>query len=269
MLFFRIFQHLLPRAEAWRLTIEKTLRKFFEGLGNSFTDLRQYLDLVWLDQFAATTRELEESEFDEGLFPPASKSVADRRTALATERAAPGGQSPSYIQSRIQEAFPQIYIHQWWSSGPPYVARDPRAYTTNPLIGQYQCGSGAFEYQCSLQREINGTPIEQPQCSNLLLNDPGYLVNEDLTGRPPPPVPDNPKYWPYFLYFCDETFGEPAIVPTADLPELKRLLLRHCPTQHWIVLITEPNDPGSAFFYFAAPGDSGNGFNNDPWRTYS
>ena len=28
-LFFRIYEHLLPRAEAWRITVQKTLRDFF------------------------------------------------------------------------------------------------------------------------------------------------------------------------------------------------------------------------------------------------
>ena len=32
MTFLRVFKHLLPNARAWRITVDKKLRQFFEGL---------------------------------------------------------------------------------------------------------------------------------------------------------------------------------------------------------------------------------------------
>ena len=57
-----IYKHLLPRAKAWRLTIEKQLRQFFEGLSTFLADAREFIDLVWLDIFPQQTRELDQWE---------------------------------------------------------------------------------------------------------------------------------------------------------------------------------------------------------------
>jgi hypothetical protein len=75
-----------------------------------------------------------------------------------------------------------------------------------------------------------------PHCDSTLTNDPHYLVNLDLTRRAPPPVPDDPSYWPYFLYFGGANFPDLAPVPASRVAELKELLLRISPAQQWIVL---------------------------------
>lgn len=224
MSFVRTFEHLLPDAAAWRLWVGKRLRQFFEGLTGAPQAAREFVDDVYDDLFPSTTRALPlwEQQFALG----GSTDDAVRRQKLDAAWKATGGQSPQYLQDVIQAAGFDLYIHEWWSSGPPYVARDPRLYTTRPLIGTVQCGE-AFA-QCG-ERDA--------QCNAFLANDPGYLVNLDLTPRPPPPVPDDPDTWPYFLYFGGAVFGDIAYVPAARRAELEELLLRLCPTQHWIVLL--------------------------------
>ena len=139
MPFLRIFQHLLPNARAWRLSKGKTIRKFFEGLAGAPEDARAFIDAVYGDVFPATTRELAAWEEQYGI--AANPDEATRRLNLAAEWAAQGGQSPSYIQGVLHTAgFIDVYIHEWWESGPPYAARDPRDYTTHPTIGTVQCG---------------------------------------------------------------------------------------------------------------------------------
>lgn len=236
MLFLRVFQHLLPDAEAWRITVAKQLRKFFEGLTGAPTDAVQFVDEVYGDIFPKTTRELNEWERQFGLSitpnpnDPDDPATIAGRLALAAEWAATGGQSPSYIQGVLQTAGFDVYIHEWWSSGPPYVARDPRDYTDQPLIGLYQCtGDGEpSQPQCS----DLGT---QPQCNAFLANDTHYLVNLDLTRRPPPRVPDDPNTWPYFIYVGGETFPDHATVDITRRAEFERLLLKLRPTHNWIV----------------------------------
>lgn len=239
MLFLRIFQHLLPDAAAWRLTCQKQLRKFFEGLSGAPTDAVQFVDNVYLDIFPATTRALNEWEREFGL--PLTDTTSDPavvagRLALAAEWAATGGQSPSYIQGVLRTAGFDVYVHESWSSGPPYVFRDPRLYTTQPLIGLYQCEGDAYRYTSQPQCSALAT---QPQCNAFLANETGYLVNLDLTRRPPPLVPDDPDTWPYFLYVGAQTFPDIAIVDITRRAEFERLILKIRPTHNWIVTLID------------------------------
>jgi hypothetical protein len=251
MQFFRVFQHLLPRAQAWRLASGTALRKFFEGLTTLPGDAKTFIDRVWEDAFPTTTRELAEWERFYGLQPNGDEAA--RRLALAAEWAATGGQSPSYIEGVLRTAGFDVYVHEWWSSFPPYVARDPRTVTAQPLIGTVQCTGpehAAAQSQCTPPFGADGAPFEQPLCNRFLVNDPGYFDNENLTPRAPPPIPNDPARWPYFVYVCAQTWGTPAIVPASRRPELKRLCQKLKPAQHWVVLlvtegnlITEAGDP--------------------------
>ena len=105
--------HLLPNARAWRLTITKTLRSFFEGLTYIWTDPREFIDLVWKDIDPATTRELDmwEEQFD---LPNRGLTESERRDRLAAAWKASGGQSPRYLQDTLQAAGFEVYIHEWW-----------------------------------------------------------------------------------------------------------------------------------------------------------
>lgn len=230
-LFFRIYQHLLPRARAWRLTTEKTLRSFFEGISAAPSDARDFVDGVWLEIFPSSTNELVAWEEQFGLF--AAEETADRIANLEAEWAAQGGQDPKYLQDTVQAAGFPLYIHEWWSSGPdPYVPRDPRLYTDQPLIGTVQCGEPLA--QCG---------EETAQANGFLANEPGYIVNLDLTPRPPPRVSDKPADWEHFLYWGAETFPNKITVPSVRRRELERLVLRLCPSQQWLVMLVIYSPP--------------------------
>jgi hypothetical protein len=249
-LFLRIYQHLLPTGQAWRTTVDKTLRRFFAGLSDAPQDVVNFADAVYLDAFPATTRELAEWEAEFGL--EANPVEATRRLNLAAEWAATGGQSPGYIQGVLQTAGFDVYIHEWWSSGPPYVARDPNAYTEIPLIGEYQCASdGDWDQPQCTGFDSNGTPLDgQPQCNAFLANDPGYLVNKDLSPRPPPPIPDGEEFWPFFMYVGGATFPNHATVDVSRRAEFERLILKLRPTHLWIVtgLVDYTSGGGSGVF---------------------
>jgi uncharacterized protein YmfQ (DUF2313 family) len=232
----RTIQHLLPRSGAWSLTQNKMLRKFFAGLAGFFDDAangpKAFVDSIWFDVLPSTARTSALAEWEREFGLPSDPSDSVRRLALAAAWRATGGQSPSYIQGVLQAAGFNVYVHEWWSSGPPFVARDPRTYTLTPQIGTYQCAPVSLvEYACA-PRILN-----QPQCNDFLGNDPGYLVNKDLTRRPPPPVPNDPATWPYFLYIGAASFPTHANVAAARRDEFERLILKLRPTQHWIVTL--------------------------------
>jgi hypothetical protein len=233
-LHFRAFEHLVPRALAWRLGLGKQLRRLFEGLVPSFEREREFADDVFNDLFPSTTRELEEWENQYGLEPAPSDIEATRRLALAAEWAATGGQSPAYIEGVLQTAGFDVYVHEWWASGPPYVARNPHDYTDLPLIGTVQCSELSDQVECS-ENDLPG----QGQCDALLANDPHYFVNLDLTRRAPPPIPATniTGLWHFFLYIGGETFPDLAVVPVARRAAFERLVQKLKPSQQWIVTL--------------------------------
>ncbi len=201
-LFLRIIQHLLPDAAAWRITLAKTLRKFFEGLAGFFAFPREFIDLVFWDFHPDTTRELERWEAQFGI--PSNGSEDTRRERIAASWLTRGGQSKAYIEGVLASyGFTGVYLHEWWASGPPYVARDPHLVTQLPS---------------------SGLP-------------PGYIVNKTRSGELPPPIPVDSARYPYFLYIGGATYPSSAQIPLSRRDELEALILRIAPAQHWLVFL--------------------------------
>lgn len=218
MLFFRIFQHLLPDGEAWRVTIDKTLRRLLLGLANSHASLRDFIERVYDDRLPDTSRDVAPWLNQFGLEPAATD--ADQRQQLASAWQATGGQSPAYLQSVVQAAGFPLYIFEFWLLG---GVLDPRTYTDQPLIGTVQCGESRA--QCGESRA---------QCNDFLVNDPHYLVNLALTRSAPPPIPSDPATWVHFLYWGGPS-AEFVDLPVARRAELERLLLKLKPAEKWVV----------------------------------
>jgi hypothetical protein len=251
-LFFRIFQHLLPDSLAWRIRKKaaswtygdgslwgapgllwggtddgRHIDRFFHGLAEFFTEPRLYIDLVLLDLYPSTTRELTEWEYQFGLTMAAVEG--DRRLNVDSAWKARGGQSPRYLQDVVRAAGFDVYIHEWWSSGPaPYIARDPRDYTNVPTFGTVQCDEPLA---------LCGEP--DALCNNFLANEPGYLVNSNLTPYAPPPVPSDPTKWPFFIYWGGQTFGDVVFLDPARRQEFERLILKLCPAHCWLVTLVD------------------------------
>ena len=59
---FRVILHLLPRSKAFRMTIDKTLRRFFLGLAGFFERGKSKSESAWLDLFPSTTNRLTDWE---------------------------------------------------------------------------------------------------------------------------------------------------------------------------------------------------------------
>jgi hypothetical protein len=229
MLFFRVYQHLLPRAVAWSTTkTTKTLRKLFEGLSGAPTDARAYIDDVHADLFPATTRALAAWEQQWGLSSDGTEAA--RRLQLAAAWRAQGGQSPRYLQDVVQAAGFPLFIHEWWwpPNEAPRTPRNPLDYTNQPLIGSIQCGE---------PMALCGEP--EAQANRWLVNEIYYLVNSNLTPEAPPPVPDDPSLWPYFIYWAGETFADHVAIPATRRAELERLILKLTPAHCWNVLLVD------------------------------
>ena len=250
-LFFRIFQHLLPDALAWRIRQSTTswfigdgsligqvglligataggrfIDRFFQGLTSAFVDAKKFVDDIYNDTIPQKTRQLSEYETQFGLLT--APTEAERRDNIAAAWAATGGQSSRYLQDQLQAAGFDVFIHEWFSSGPPYVARDPRLHTEVPLIGTVQCGEPLA--QCGETSAL---------ANSFLANEVDYIVNSNLSQIAPPPVPDDPDFFPFFLYWGGEIFPARASVPPDRRAEFEQMILKLCPTQNWLVTLVD------------------------------
>lgn len=224
MLFFRQLQHLLPTGQPWRITADKILRRFVEGVANSNEEARTFVDNVMFDLYPQHTRALDLWEEHFGLFPVGTD--ANRRAQLTSAWQQQGGQSPRYLEDVLQSAGFDVYVHDSFNVGPPRTWKNPRDHTDDPLIGTIQCGEPLA---------LCGEP--GALANEFLANDPGYLVNGDLTNRPPPPIPNDSDIWPYFAYVGGETFPNTANVDAARRPGFERIILKNFPSRTWVVTL--------------------------------
>lgn len=237
-LFLRVFKHLLPNGKAWRITAEKPLRSFFEGLTGVAADARTFTDRVWLDIRPHDTRELQQWADQFALNNPTREQLAGAWQAL-------GGQSPAYFQAALRAAGFNVYIHEWWEPGSaPAVGQHLRVTPRNPLLVlRASSDERALTVEC-------GEPEAQcgeawAQCGNSR-NPAGYpLVNKAPKSEPGPvslidySVPADANYWPYFLYIGGPTFGTIAKVPQARKVEFEALALKLAPAHLWIGVLVE------------------------------
>ena len=260
-MFLRIFQHLLPNAKAWRITVDKQLRQFFQGLTGLGSDVKEFIDLIWLDIFPSTTRELSKWETQFGL-PGTLLTEQERRDRLDATWKALGGQSPRYIQDTLQAAGFDVYVHEWWELpvvGSP-VARNPLTYLNDGSGSiQYTMNDGAVEANDGAVEANDGAsvgPTGYPLVNKILspsvaiisdgyigMNDGAANANDgaQITAYNDKQyvVPSDPTKWPYFLYIGGQTFPDHAIVSASRRNEFETLCLKICPTQQWLgMLIT-------------------------------
>ena len=113
MIWLNTYKHLLPNARAWRVTIDKTLRRFFEGLTGLPEDAKQFYDLLLCDLDPQKTRELSAWENQFGLLDYIL-TEQQRRDRLEATWKALGGQSPRYIQDTLQAAGFDVYVHEFF-----------------------------------------------------------------------------------------------------------------------------------------------------------
>lgn len=269
MLWLRIFKHLLPHGKPWRLTVDRTLRKFFDGLSGIGSSIKDYTDLVWLDIFPDTTREIGAWEAQFGL-PATGLTEQERRDRLAATWKALGGQDPAYIQQTLRDNGFDVYVHEWWEPGTePAVGikqcvtpRSPLMYLrrefTNVTLG-VECGEALA--QCGEDFALAGNGVEPrgyPLVNRILRTVPDILpacgevfaeCGEEIIGCGNFVgfrteylnyiVPRDTTKWPYFLYIGAQSINDIAQVDPKRRDEFEALCLKICPSQLWLGILVE------------------------------
>lgn len=271
MIFFRVFQHLLPRARAWQLTIEKTLRSFFQGLAPTGSDARTFIDEVWLDIFPQTTREIDKWENQFALMN-SGLTEQERRDRLDATWKALGGQDPTYIQDTLQAAGFNVFVHEWWEPSVEHpaggsvngdvtpVVRNPLTYlddgTTPGAFLMFDGGVDAQDGDPVSQDGGTATPQGYPLVNKILVSTVVTIGDGAAGMQDGAPIaqdgglttvysfeqfviPNDPTKWPFFLYIGGETFPDNASVPQSRRDEFEDLCLKICPLEQWLgILVT-------------------------------
>lgn len=258
-LYFRIFQHLLPRSRAWRMIVDRFLRKFFVGLGPFQETYREHVDQIFEDIDPTLTRELETWEKQFQL--SAVGTETERRQALDAAWKAQGGQSPGYLQNILRTAGFDVYVHEWWYfDGPTRYTRDPRLfvgliYDCAATCGELEAVCGEPEAACGAYTVADGyvlvnkgpgisyfVALSFASCGEpeAVCGEPEASCGETTGLRFVPkvyPIPDDPATWPYFVYVAGETFPDAGTVSAVRRIEFERTLLKYFPDQLWIGVI--------------------------------
>ena len=268
MNWLNVFKHLLPNAKAWRLTIEKTLRRFFDGLTGLPEDVKTFLDCVYEDLDPFKTRALGKWEKQFAL-PNTGLTEQERRERLDSTWKALGGQDPRYIQDTLQAAGFDVYVHEWWEPIPGRpnggsIDNDVTPVARNPFT---------YLWDGSSQRQFVGTGHDDAYCggddmfANSQIDPPGYpLVNKiiettktfigvgnDLLEcggdsafcnsgtiiftQKQHIMPADPTKYPFFLYIGGQSFPDMATVLNSRRDEFEDLCLKICPTEQWLGIL--------------------------------
>lgn len=263
MIFLRIFKHLLPNARAWRITVDKKLRQFFEGLTELGFDVRVFLDDVWLDIFPETTRDINAWENQFGL-RDTGLTEQERRDRLDASWKALGGQDPRYIQDTLQANGFNVFIHEWWvpalfplaafycgdvaaeagesgvecTSATPTV-RDPNDVLApdniTPVAGKgYPLVNLITEIELNLIALCGEPAAESGEEPISCYNNSGFTFSIRKYE-----TTSDPDTWPYYLYIGGFSFGSLAQVSDSRRNEFETLCLKICPNQQWLGVLVE------------------------------
>lgn len=256
--FFKVFQHLLPRSRAWKLSPGKTLTKLFEALAALPDNFKVYIDLIFLDIFPLTTREVDQWSTQFG-YPDSLLTEDEKRSRLAAAWNSLGGQSPRYIQDTLQAAGFDVYVHEWWvpnthtPRNPLTVLHDTSGRRNFYIICSDDYGTALGV--CGYAGAVCGSspdPLGYPLVNKLLTAYLAYIdclnVNA-ICGNANAVcgasygfkyntrkyiIPSESIYWHYFVYIGGENYPDLATVDAGRRDEFETLLLKICPNHLWI-----------------------------------
>lgn len=237
-MFLRVYDYLLPRAKAWSLTVDKALRRFFNGLVGLPDDLRTFFISIYLDLFPGSTTVLPQWLAQFGLLAGGG-SEAQQREALAAAWRVAEYQSPKQIQDTLQAAGFDVYVHEWWADMVPTV-RIPFTYLNDTVTPP----PAGFGYPL-----VNKIPVPTPQDRLVMGNklftmgnpkaamgsQSSQILYRDFRYK----IPTDPDTWPYFLYIGAQNFPDIAQVDNARKDEFETLMLKICPTEQWLGVMVE------------------------------
>ena len=218
----------LPQSRAFSLIINKTMRKFYEGL-----DYPQYyrdlFDKTYKEIDPQSTESLERWE-DQFYLPSSGLTEQDRRDRLEATWKKTGGQSPAYLQGILRGYGFDVYVHDWWmplTPGGSPTPWDPNTVLTPPYYPLVN------RIATTNYNTINmGSENAYMGSANAYMGALVTVENADVY-----PVPSDPEKWRGFCYIAAETMPNAATVPLDRKKEFEELILAIFPAHLWCGII--------------------------------
>jgi len=228
MSFFNTLRHLLPRAKAWQLTIDSTLRQFISGLASSFDAVKDFIMDVFDDLWPSSTRELTAWEDQFGLGHEGT--TAERRSRLDAAWSSTGGQSPSYLQTRLRDAGFDVYVYDWFDD--PYTTTktptDNPGYSIVNLIREVRT---SFYVYCSTHTTKATCGSAEATCGRVSDN----VITQKAYDQSTIPVAN----YEYVNYIAGPAFPERALVKSSRRQEFEIMVLRYFPQYQWTIALVD------------------------------
>ncbi|RLE17561.1 MAG: hypothetical protein DRJ50_13935 [Actinobacteria bacterium] len=230
----RMMEHLLPDGLAWRALNEKFLTQWVEGASEWSANVKTYADLVWLDIFPGSTRELQAWEYQFGI-RDTGQTNEQRRARLAARWSDRLGQGVDDLNKSFADAGFDIWVHEWWVPGSnPTEARNPFDYIDDGTV-QFEATLHPFDASSESEERQMGEPImflgERTGGAGYLLVNNGY--------DPAITIPADPGTWPLVMYLGAETFPLHATIPGNRREEFETLALAICPAHLWLGVLVD------------------------------
>jgi hypothetical protein len=243
MTLFNTIKRLLPRGRAFRLTQGKSLTKMWSGIALGADSARTFVDLVFLDAFAETTRQVRRLEQEHGLPPAATEASA--RLRIAAERKRQRNLSPYALQKTLHDAgFTNLYVHECWDASGNL--RDPRLYMDATWFGTKQMRPTSSPNVVRMRSRLNenGVPMQQHVMNVALTRRQNIAENETLQYRQRITPSSNPEDWEYYFYVGAQTFPQKAVIPDAQLDEVWFWIMRCRDLTLIPMLLVQPTSSG-------------------------
>lgn len=244
---FETISRLLPRGRAFRLSHGKSLTKLFGGIALGADYAKTFVDLVFFDRFAATTREIRALEREHGL-PPAS-TEANARLHVTAERKRIRNLSPYALQQTLHDAgFGNCYVHECWDA--EGVIRDPRLYVDVAWFGTKQMRPNSSPNVVRMRNRLDaaGVPMQQHVMNAMVARRQNIAHNQTLQPGFRITASSDEAEWPYYFYVGGQNFPEKAWIPDYRIDELWFWIMR-CRDLGLIPIIlvqpTEGSTPGT------------------------
>lgn len=208
----KVFDSLTPKSRAFGLVINRVLRKFFHGLASLPSMVRDHLASILLEMFPAFTAYRLEWSKQFGI--TTELSIAQ----LEAEWGAAGGCSPAYIQSVLQAAGFDAYVHEWFVPGTvPPSARDPIDYvnTSIVLVNDIYYSDKNYLHQC-------GDGMQCKSDASIRCGD----YNGHTTIQKHYSCPDMTNQYPAYFFVGAETFPLQLSLSPGDLRRIEELIYK-------------------------------------------